>query len=209
MDSEELKYEELKNIAEREMPKYLKMLSRGEVPEKYDCYPIDVNGLRDAFKNIGYPLYAQSWIKPLAKWIGKRKCVELMSGTGFLSHALSQHGVNIVATDNHCWEMNIKHSFYDIEQLDCRDAIRKYSDADVFICSWPPYMNEIMTECLQLMRQVNPNALLVYIGEPSYGCCASESFFEAVNFIKDRSFEPVIMGYPRWFGISDWPHVCK
>lgn len=52
----------------------------------------------------GFPLLAKDWLVPLAKWIGSRKCVELMAGCGSLSYVLSQEGVDITPTDNGSWD---------------------------------------------------------------------------------------------------------
>ena len=88
----------------------IKQVENKQIPESYpnemvNRYHMDRIDLRGQFiKNIGFTLISNDWIKPLSQWIGNRKCLEVMAGTGSLSFALQQQGINIIATDNFSWE---------------------------------------------------------------------------------------------------------
>ncbi|MBS4199128.1 hypothetical protein KHA93_05595 [Bacillus sp. FJAT-49732] len=50
------------------------------------------------------------WVHHLAKWIGTRKCLEVMAGYGYLARLLNYFGVDIIATDNYHLMKNYKES---------------------------------------------------------------------------------------------------
>ena len=43
------------------------------------------------------------WVNPFVRWIGKRKVLEVMAGAGYLTYALREKGVDVIATDNKSW----------------------------------------------------------------------------------------------------------
>jgi len=82
-----------------------------------------------------------TWTKELAEYIGQRKILEVMAGTGWLAKALSHHGCNIQATDNNDWGIThpiLGNSIHGIDILDATDAVNTI-DADILLISWPPY----------------------------------------------------------------------
>ena len=108
-----------------------------------DDGPLDSFKARQECTTRGmWAIIDKQWTKKLAKWIGNRKCLEVMSGAGWLAKALSIHGIDIVATDNFSWE-NAQHKemtvVYDVENISGIQAVKKYNDKEVLIISWPPY----------------------------------------------------------------------
>lgn len=159
----------------------------------------------------GFALVANNWVSRLAKWINGRKCVELMAGCGSLSYALQQNGVDIIATDNFSWETNEavyenwtvnKNYWLDIENIDCIEAIEKYKDADIFIISWA-YMDDTAYRALLKMREVNPSAFMIFIGEGCGGCTANDDFYNSIIEVDDMAIHMINAIYPRWNGIHD------
>lgn len=199
---------------------YLEII-QGKIPESYPKFMVnefDIIGFRGVFiKEIGFSLVSTSWIKPLAKWIGNRKVLEVMSGCGSLSYALKQEGVEIIATDNFSWKGDgnswnkDKKYWSNIENIDCVKAVKKYSkDVDIIIMSWP-YMDDNAYKVLLEMRKQNPDCVLIYIGEGYGGCTADDQFHEAIyeKEIDDESFDEAINNYQQWFGIHDFPILVK
>jgi 2-polyprenyl-3-methyl-5-hydroxy-6-metoxy-1,4-benzoquinol methylase len=171
--------------------------------------------LRGKFiKQIGFSLLALDWIIPLSKWIGERKCLEVMAGTGSLSYALKEQGVNIIATDNFSWDgqnnWNETNNYWtEIENIDAVEATRKYGkDVDIIIMSWA-YMDDTAYRILQAMREVNPDCIMIFIGESCGGCTASDEFFESIIEVEDQEFIEAVKNYKRWFGIYDYPQLVK
>ena len=189
-----------------------------QIPNSYPDYMFNnINkwSLRDKFiKQMGFSLISLDWIAPLSKWIGSRKCLEIMSGTGSLSFALKQQGIDIKATDDFSWDgqnnwNQSKNYWTDIENIDAIEAVKKYAkDVNVIIMSWP-YMDDIAYKVLQTMREINPFCKMIFIGEGCGGCTASDEFFDNIIEIEDESFNDAIKEYKQWWGIHDYPQLVK
>ena len=82
------------------------------IPERYPDLPKDEPGSRrsrelgmgslivrdEIIRLSGFPFIAYDWVLPLSAWIGQRKCFEVMAGSGALSKALQNCGVDITAS---------------------------------------------------------------------------------------------------------------
>lgn len=138
---------------------------------------------RDEYTSrCGFAIISKEWIQPLAKFIGKDKCLEIMGGSGLLSKALKDEGVNVICTDNLSWENSKtewKNHFTEIENLDCVEAIEKYGkNVKYIIMSWAPYQGKESVLAYRKMKEVNPDSVMIYIGEDLGGCTACDEFFE-------------------------------
>lgn len=193
-----------------------------------ECYPdtVQVSFLSDRelgmdalvfrdeiIKRSGYALLAYDWIRPLADWIGQRRCLEIMAGSGALSYGLGQCGVDIVATDNKSWGTRESDWFSKpwtkVEQLDAVQAIKLYAkEYAVVICSWP-YMDDGAYQALCEMRKVNPGAIMIFIGEPEGGATASSAFYETMQEIEDPLFLAAVERFKQMPGIHDEPILIK
>ena len=177
-----------------EMPEFLRSLSSSLM-------------LRDIMKGLaGCVLPTQKWVTPLAKWLEGKKCLEIMSGCGSLAKALQDKGIDVTPTDNfkeHTYDSWATNLWTPIENIDCLDAISKYKDVDIIIMSWP-YVNDTCVKVLRKMREVNPKAQLLYIGEGYDGCTACDEFFdELVEITDDKEFNAVAEKYETYYGDRD------
>ena len=166
---------------------------------------------RDIFiKSAGFSLITKNFIKALSEWIGDRSVLEIMAGTGYISKSLKDEGANVVAvTDIKESSWGFKKEWTEVEKLSANEAIMKYNNVDIIICSWA-YMDNTMYAALLTMREYNPNAIILYIGEDHGGCTANDNFFENLISIEDDAFEEnVIPLYRRWGGIHDEPRLVK
>lgn len=199
----------------------LKLLRKGIIPKRYPNGPMyrfvgEPQSLsKEIFKGSdwrsyfikvqGFPLLSEDWVKPLAKWIGDRPCLEIMCGNGYLSYALSKYGCNIKATDNYSWNKEFEKmgSIYPVENLDCIAAIEKYGkNVKFIICSWP-YMDSNAYRSLMKMREINPKCRMIYIGEEFGGCTANNDFFNNIEECYVKGFEDAVGNYRRWQSIHD------
>lgn len=163
-----------------------KMIENKELSDNYPSFMIesthpDIYSLRrKLIKYMGFVLISKDWVKDLSQWIGKRKCLELMAGTGSLTYSLKMEGINIRGTDNYSWKRdtngqdrslwNENQMWTCLENLDAEESLEKYGrDVEIVIMSWPPYNDEIAVRVLRKMRQVNPSCLMIYIGEEKGG----------------------------------------
>ena len=180
-----------------------------KIPESIPNYVSELGGIdienhhlifeyRDRFIQYGgFSLVAYDWVRLLKETIIKdSKCLEIMSGSGMLAKALKDVGCDVIATDNKTWGKDkrsrrvdwFENPFTEIEEIDCIDAIDKYGkEVDFVIVSWA-YMDDTCYRALLKMREVNPNCIMIYIGE--YGdCCADENFTEAAVDFYDSLYE--------------------
>jgi len=134
-----------------------------------------------------------------------------MAGRGWLSLALQSLGVDITATDDYSWP-NYKQwgeSVTEVEELDSIQAIEKYGrDIDLLIISWP-YMDENAYKTITALHKINPNALIVYIGEGMGGCTADDDFHDHFREIDDEDFQKAISGFQQWWGLHDHVYLGK
>ena len=217
--------EKLKQAKER-YGSILEQLRHHEIPEAYpvaDRYPflygersLDEGSLliRDeVIRLCGYCWLSYNWIRPLSQWIGHRRCLEIMCGSGAMSKALRTCGVQVIATDNFSWRENAgcwyERPWTDIQQMDCLEAIRTYGhQTDLAICSWP-YMDETCCHALLELRKTNPKALMLYIGEPPDGVTASESFFDVAEPVEDDTFYNAVKEFRSAYMLKDRPMLFR
>ena len=123
-----------------EVNKIIEMIKNKKIPDSYPeslLSRYDRNRqlwMRDIVINhMGYALIANDWIVPLSLWIGDRKCLEVMSGSGALAYALRKQNVKIIPTDNFSGDDNF-HYFWkedgmmwlEVEKIDAVSAVKKY-----------------------------------------------------------------------------------
>lgn len=161
--------------------------------------------LREAYNQAGmYAFVSKKWVVPFSRWIGERKVMEVIAGRGFLAKALREQGIEVHASDNFSWGVgNWTETVTEVEKMDAIEAVLKHGkDHDILIMGWP-YMDDLAYYIIKTLYQVNPNALVVYIGEGNGGCTASERFFEHFKLIEDEGFEEATSNYQSWEYIHD------
>lgn len=205
--------EEKKEIAD-----IFNQLKNKIIPEKYPSHltkGVDSFAYRrEIIELVGFPLISYQWIKPLAKWIGNKKCLEVMSGCGSLSYALKREGVDIISTDDFSWEgqgewNKTKKYWTEIENIDAVESVKKYGkDIDIIIMSWA-FMDNIAYQVLQTMREINPECVIIYIGEGHGGCTADNDFYKSIIEVEDKEFYEINGLYQQWMGIHDCLWLVK
>lgn len=196
-----------------EMPKY-----RCEDTFNVDNFDHDFlcgqkeHSLRQAYIKLGmYGFVSWRWIEPFVEWINGRKVLEVMAGRGWLSHALRLKDVDVIATDNFSWSNHNgwKEPLTKIIEADAVKSIDLFGDkVDIVVMSWP-YMDNTAFQVLKRLHEVNPSALVVYIGEHNGGCTADKAFHQHFEEIKDKKFNNVISNYQSWHMIHDRPFLGK
>lgn len=181
-----------------------KKFPRDEITKKFRLEELAQFGL-DGYAFYGRRIYNQySW--PILNEINIMILLELIpagarvlevgAGLGWLAFFLQSFDVNFIAiTDNKEWK---NHSYVTapvkIIKLAASTAMKKYQDADVILCSWPPYGSIWPTKLMKLLR---PNQSLLYIGESWGGCNANDSFFEMWGEYRGSDH------WEKFFGIKD------
>lgn len=117
--------------------------------------------------------------------------VEIGAGNGYWAHLAQQRGVDIVPTDK-----NPKSDQWtDVENIHHVDAMDKYDDRTVLLV-WP----QMESYAAEVANIVKPGQHLIYVGEPSGGCCATGQFFTRLR----KDFEKVCsIDIPQFYSLSD------
>lgn len=198
------------------MVEILKQLNNQIIPESYPEILIkDIDIVKKYRQEIiflqGFSLVSMEWITPLANWIGKRKCLEIMAGLGTISFALKQCGVNVISTDDYSWGSWINNSikWTEVEKLDYIDSIEKYGKyVDFIIMSWC-YLDNNGWLALKKMRKVNPDCLMIFIGDHKGGLIGSDMLYENMIVVPDKEIEKINLLYPTWHNINDHIYLIK
>ncbi len=208
--------EEVKRTIEMIKSKVIPDFYPESLLNRYDPQ-IDNDGLRDmVIEHMGYALIANDWVAPLSQWIGGRYCLEVMAGSGALTHALSKQNIKIRATDNFSGDDNFSYYWQEdnmmwtaVEKIDAVSAVKKYGkETDLVILSWP-FMDNTATEILATMRSVNPKSMMLYIGEDKGGCTANSRFFDSAEPVADKDFKSAVKNFKQWNGLHDFPRLFK
>ena len=203
----------------------IELLKNRQIPEDYPPETMVEfflsRGLDDGFFAVrdqivglsGYAMLTWAWLRPMARWIGDRRCLEVMGGSGALSKCLQELGVSIRCTDSYDWAERAPFWFSEpwteVEKLDAVSAIKMYGkDTDIVVCSWP-YMSNDCFEALEAMRSVNPACLMLYIGDGKNGATANDAFFEAAIPVKDEAFLDAASQYVTCHAMRDRPMLFR
>ena len=186
----------------------MKYIDRGEIPPKapgfmfqdlisqlrVDTYSA-THPWRDLVTDRGMWAFVDlEWTKQLADFLQGRRVLEVMAGMGWLAKALAQHGVNIVATDNHVNRRRGHHlgePVYPVKHRNADRYLRKNADSyDALIISWPPFGEAIDCDLWGTKKPV------IYIGEGHGGCTGTDEFH-------DRFEIDQVIRIPHWPAIHD------
>jgi len=92
--------------------------------------------------------------------------------------------------------------------MDAVEAVEKYAtERGIIIMAWP-YMDNTAYQVLKKAYEVNPNALIVFIGEMG-GCTADDDFWDSFKGIDDHKFSKANTLYQQWEGIHDNLYLGK
>lgn len=224
----------------KEIPEYISGNGREVLSDNY-------MGLRHkVVSKVGFVLLTWEMLRHLKSdlmkycetYLGKRRedgyrinILELGCGVGSFAFALRQLGINVIAVDDYsrvtcAGEYGVGFDYDrdawipDIINMDNEAAVRKYGkDVDFILISWPEYLSDSAYKSLLAMREVNPNACMIYVGERAGGCTADDDFFENVKYVKYNGELSVIeFGnwfaktqecFRTWYGIYDSVYLVK
>jgi hypothetical protein len=135
-----------------------------------------------------------------------KSSLEIMAGNAYWSKALSQVGINAIASDSFSWAKSSttgEAPIFTTENLDALSAIKKHPEVDLIICSWAPNFGEDDLKILDLYRSLDHQPVLLFIGEKN-GATNSATFwqkaksrtntkvnrsFQSFDFIDEKVFE--------------------
>lgn len=106
--------------------------------------------------------------------------LEIMAGNAYWSQALEKVGIKTISTDSLEWAKTSAtgaEPFHPVIDLSAEDAIKKYHDVDLFLCSWSPNFGQSDLMAIKAWRKFNPTSHLLFIGERE-GATNSADFWQ-------------------------------
>lgn len=156
---------------------------------------------------FGFAIITKEFLDDCVSFLKGKKALEVMSGSGYLAHLLQKNGIDIIPTDNKSCANSGSYNYWQneytkIEEIDAVEAIEKYHNSiDIVLISWPPYENDISYKVAR--RCFKYSIPILYIGEPEYGCCAIDKFFD---FLECADESPILRNnFIQFRGIYDYP----
>ena len=159
----------------------------------------------------GFVALTDRFVEELAKFLKGKSVVSVMSGSCTLEKHLISRGINVVCSDTNEWA-ELEDKYYqrwkcrcpNMLKLDAAEAIRYCGKkVDFVLMSWPPYATPAAKKTLEAMREVNPDLIMIYIGEDAGGNCANDEFFDIARNIEDKTFAPVQNAFRSFAGMHD------
>ena len=134
---------------------------------------IEESILRDSVNSLGfYFLVTERLVNNVYELLKNKKCLEIMSGTGFFAKCLADKGLDIIATDSKEWNLNDQGN---VLKIDAIEAVEHYKETmDLLIICWP-YMDNIAYQAIKSWGSEKPILVCAELG----GCCADEMFSAA------------------------------
>lgn len=144
-----------------------------------------------------YCLVTKDLVEDLSAVLKDKRCLEVMSGKGLLSHHLKASGIDLVATDDKSWKsLSIENH---VESISGIDAIEKYKNSsDILLIIWPPYDKP---DAHQIIKAWGTEKPIIFCGEGKLGCTADDGFFEHYKATRlDVRYTPLD-------GLHDYFHI--
>lgn len=138
-----------------------------------------------------------------------KKALEIMAGNAYWSEALEEVGIKTISTDSLEWAKTSKtgsQPFHKVLDMPATQAIEKYRDVDLILCSWAPNFGQSDMKAVSAWQKYNKSSHLLFIGEQD-GATNSREFwdrhwlkktpelveinhsFQNFDFIDERIFE--------------------
>lgn len=155
--------------------------------------------------NVGHFLPTRKFAMQMKTDIIKEgKVLEVMAGDGVLAGHLKDAGVDIIATD-----IFVHEPIFPVEELDAIKAVEKYGpEIDFLLMCWSPPSDPIVHQTAIRLHEVNPEALILFMGEIS-ACNGTVEYFDGVEEVEEISTEAVNSIYPQWYAFHDRLHVHR
>jgi hypothetical protein len=149
--------------------------------------------------HFGFSVPSLQSVKQIAKYVGNDSILEIGSGLGLWAYLLSLEGVKIHATDicgvstKICEQKNKITRFYDVENLDYANALKKYK-TNVLMLIWPPHESHCGSEMSHNSLKLFQGNKLIYIGEVG----DASGTDELLDILDDKWSLVEVIDNPKW-----------
>lgn len=157
----------------------------GSIPRFLD---VDIIVTKMYVKEYGNVILYEKFMDELVKFLEGKKVLSITSWLGVLQYHLKKRGIDIITTDFDLLPDNNR----SVIIMDTMDAVRSYGkEVDYVLCANPPFLSDEPRYAIETMRKVNPNLVMIYIGEYRGGWNADYRFFDAVQHIRDTNADGI------------------
>lgn len=153
-----------------------------------------LNGLRQ-YLSLRFGIWSLPNLKTaklLKEDLNINSCLEIMAGNAYWSKALNEVGIKTIATDSLEWAKTSKtgsSKFFPVANLSAIEAIKKYPNFDLILCSWSPNFGKNDIEVINTWRRISKSKL-IFIGEKN-GATNSSEFWQKSEFVKSNSIKKI------------------
>lgn len=149
--------------------------------------------------------------KTIKEELQVQKALEVMAGNGYWSLALKKAGLDMRATDSLEWAKTSKtgqDAFFKVENFTAVEAVEKFNDVDLIICSWAPNFTQSDLELVKAWKDYNPKSKLIFIGECE-GVTNSPDFWEQMKFVENNSTKRINQQFSSFDFIEEKVYLVK
>lgn len=159
----------------------------------------DINNLFNNFRqylSLKYGIWSVANLntaKLIKEKLHVKTALEIMAGNAYWSKALEEVGVKTISTDSLEWAKTSSTGakpFHKIIDLKADQAIKKYQDVDLILCSWSPNFGSSDLETIAAWRKYNKDSHLLFIGEQD-GATNSPEFWSHNWFKKTKELREI------------------
>jgi hypothetical protein len=156
------------------------------------------------FQNMfSYAIPSYNSILKIKDFVKDNQILEVGAGNGLWAGLLKKAGCNIIATDNFSTHGTGLIKYIDVENLSHIEAINTYKDYHVLFLCWPPQIDSMSDEAIQLFK----GDKLVYIGGYGNTGLTGSSLFHDILKNQWDLVEKVTI--PRWKNVEDELYLYK
>jgi len=188
------------------------VIETGQLPDNFseDFVLCDIYVREITMPCWSYALITNEFVNSLNIFLKDKKTLEVMAGRGLLSALLREKGAGIICTDSNDWGgSSEEYAYTEIEIIEAEEAVKKYGkEIDHILMVWPPIHEDHAYRVVKALREVNPNASIIYIGE-NRGCTADDDFFDIIEDVEDIKFREVQKSYQQFNNLHDRPYLVR
>ena len=145
-----------------------------------------LNSLRQ-FLSLRYGIWSVpnlATIQQIQDEFHPKQVLEIMAGNAYWSLGFKTLGIETIATDSNEWAKTSQTGsspFIPVFDYDAISAIRRFTQADLILCSWAPNFTKDDLNVVQNWQKYNPHATLLFVGEKD-GATNSPDFWHKQLF---------------------------
>lgn len=167
------------------------------------------NVRRKTVKKYAWTIPCKEYIESIkAHIIPNQPVYDVMAGTGFVGKVLKKHGINVISSDAEILTKKNKYGHTnlhdpDMEEMDALTRVNSFSTPINVLMSWVPYSEDTDLKVAEILQ---PNSILIYVGESYGGATGSEEFWTYAS----KNFQVLDDMYiPQWPAIHDFLWIGK